>query len=189
MGLCLSESNRFRNDDIAGCDKCPLSKDCTSLVPSMGRYNMMVVAEMPFKDDDGILTGRSGNVVWRELEKHDFVRRDFHVTSFVKCKPDDPKTVTVKHLDKCRDWIEEELMEIKPFIVLGIGNMAVKFFREEESGIMALNGTTEWNERYGCYVHYIINPAQTYYGDNIVTFRESIKNFVKKIKILGFASV
>ena len=123
---------------------------------------------------------------WRELKKNGFVERDFHVTNFIKCEVKDLKKITKKHVNECSVWLEEEIENLKPFIVLSFGNTGLKFFKDEDSGIMTKNGTTEWDERYGFWVCYCNSPSTTFYGpQNVKDFKAGIDNFSQKVKDLG----
>jgi uracil-DNA glycosylase family 4 len=173
------------------CDACELRQECSEPVQfSPGRSNMMIVAESPGRSEDKQGRGLCGdNLVWKELEKGSLCRREFHVTSVIKCWPSKSKTPTRKHVEKCRNWLGVEMDVVKPVVVLGFGNAAVKFFTDSDSGIMQKNGSTEWNEKYGCWVCWCISSNQAAVSqENLELFQVGVDNFVKKIRNLGFVS-
>ena len=178
--LGLAESRRYKSLESQNCTACELRKECSKVSETQqGRYNMMIINETA-------LSGEAERVLWREMRRHDFVQKDFHVSSFIKCGVKDVKKITRKNVDECSKWLEEEIENLEPFVVLSMGNTGVKFFTDEDSGIMAKNGTTEWNERYGCWVCYCNSPTTTFYGqDNMKTFKEGCENFIQKLKNLG----
>jgi DNA polymerase-3 subunit alpha len=178
LGLNILETKRFQNYAVEDCEECDLcKKDMIPRVPKSGRYNIMVVGET------GIDIGYD---FLRELKKNDIKERDLNFSSFIKCPLKSAKEVARKHVETCSVWLEEEVKEIGPCLILGIGNTAVKFFTEEDTGINNLNGTTVWNEKYGCYVAFCTSPSTLYYGgNNIVQFQDGVKNFCEKAKNMG----
>jgi DNA polymerase III subunit alpha len=180
--LCpeLAVKTRFFNPDAEDCNDCEHCQNNKHCPTSQGKYNIMIAGE----------TGKSFPwEFWKEIKKYDFSERDFHRTSFIKSSSIDAKSISMKQIDLCGKLMDIEFENLKPFVVLGIGNTAIKFFTGEEGGINSKNGTTEWNDRYKCFVCYCINPAALYYGgNNIDLFRKGIKNFCEKIIELGFFS-
>lgn len=178
--LGLAESRRFCNSKVANCDLCDLCNK--PMLPKQGRYNMMIVNETS-------LNAEAERTLWREMKRHSFVERDFHNTHFIKCPVKEIKKITRKNVETCSVWLEEEIDNLRPFIILSFGNTGLKFFTEEDSGIMAKNGTTEWNERFGCWVCYCNSPSTTFYGpQNMKDFKTGIENFCEKVKNLGLIS-
>jgi DNA polymerase len=149
----------------------------------------MIIGEAPGRDEDknGIgFCGDSGNVVWKELKKYNLERKLFNVTNVVKCYPSVSKTPNKMQIKKCSKWLNEEIEKIKPFMILAFGNTNLKFFKNEDSGIMAKNGTTEWSYKYNCWISWCIHPASTLYApENKELFRKGIENFSKKILEFG----
>lgn len=175
--LGLAESRRFCNSKVANCDLCDLCNK--PMLPKQGRYNIMIVNETS-------LNAEAERTLWREMKRHSFVERDFHNTHFIKCPVKEIKKITRKNVETCSVWLEEEIDNLRPFIILSFGNTGLKFFTEEDSGIMAKNGTTEWNERFGCWVCYCNSPSTTFYGpQNMKDFKTGIENFCEKVKNLG----
>lgn len=187
----LAEKRRFKNSKLLECKDCQLSSECRRpVMPSTGLYNIMIIGEAPGKDEDqaGVgFTGRAGQVVWSELEKHGYDRELFTVTNVVKCHPAKSKTPNQHQINKCASkWLTEEIDRIKPFLILAFGNTNLKFFTQEKSGIMAKNGTTEWNEKFEAYICWCIHPASVLYSpDNRGAFSVGMKNFTEKVKDIG----
>ncbi len=186
---------RFRNKNILECNDCELRKECKApVLPSIGNYNIMISGECPGPQENekgrGFI-GDSGNVMWYELGLYGYLREDFFITNVNRCFPGRDSnrklcTPTRKHVDKCRKWLDEEIRNIKPFVVLALGNANIKFFTDNDTGIMSKSGTTEWNEKYGTYVCWSLHPASTIYTpENKELFQEGIKNFCETIKNLG----
>lgn len=193
LNLELANGNsRFLNKDVLSCEACELRKECTRpVLPSKGRYNIMIIGEAPGREENKFgmgFVGSSGDVLWPLIEKGGFTRRDFHVTNVAKCWPSKSRTPSKRQITKCARWLDEELKTIKPCVVLALGNTNIKYFTDQDSGIMnkVVESPTEWNEKYGCWICWCIHPASTLYSpENKTLFKKGIKNFISKVKTIG----
>ena len=189
IDLALAEHRRFSNPELPSCEACELKKTCQGVVtPSKGRYNMMIVTDSASTKDDErgeFLSDGSGQRLFSELRKAGLERRDFHITSAVKCAPNEHKTAKSKHIKACRKWLDEEIEKIQPFIIFAMGNTSLNYFTEEESGIMARNATTEWSEKHGAWICWSISAAAAYREENLPLFQDAVKNFSSKVKLLS----
>jgi uracil-DNA glycosylase family 4 len=190
LELNLAKKRRYTNDKLLDCNDCSLREECSKpVMPSRGIYNIMIIGEAPGRDEDKNgkgFVGSSGNILWSNIKRHGFKRKHFTVTNVVKCYPSKTKTPTKRHINKCSRWLDEEIENIKPFLILSFGNTGLKYFKNEESGIMAKNGTTEWSNKYGCWICWCIHPASViYHRENEELFKIGIDNFIKKAKKIG----
>ncbi|MFA5397072.1 MAG: uracil-DNA glycosylase family protein, partial [Methanogenium sp.] len=183
LELNMKKEKRFFNKEIQLCDKC---SDCKNKISnSMGIYNIMIVGEYPSKEDISCGKILSSKYLWKELEKYGYKRKDFNLSSIIKGEIDG-KSLTKTHINRCSKHIEREISEINPFLILAIGNTSLKYFLDKESGIIEKNGTTEWNDKANAWICWSINPNSIIYSpENEVLFKEAIKNFANKIKIIG----
>lgn len=193
LDLKLIKNKRFRREDynLLDCQECELRSQCKSPVyPSRGNKNIMIIGEAPGKIEDregkGFI-GPSGEMVWNKFAKEGFYRDSFHITNVGKCFPSESKTPSKKQIKTCgKLWLEKELETVSPIIVLAFGNSCVSYFKGEESGIMNLNGTTEWSDQYNCWICWCIHPASVlYHRENEKMFEEGINNFLRKLRFIG----
>lgn len=190
LDLNLIENKRFQNKEILKCEDCELREECKKpVLNSKGKYNIMIVGEAPGKSEDLYgegFVGSSGQLLWDLLREKGYKRKYFNITNVVKCYPSKTKTPKLKHIKACSKWIDEEVENIKPFLILAVGNTSLRYFTGEEKGIMNKNGTTEWNDKAGAWICWCIHPASVlYHEENFSLFRKGIENFVEKIEILG----
>ncbi len=130
--------------------------------------------------------GKSGDLLWSSLNKHDLSRRMFHVTNCVKCWPSETKTPNSEHIKLCSQWLDDEIKNLKPKLCLALGNIALKYFKNEDGGIMKLCGTTEWIEEKKIWVSWGLHPSAVLRNPkNKELFENGIKNFADKINLLG----
>jgi len=190
LDVSLAEQRRFKNPELANCEKCQLRQECSGpVLPETGKYNIMIIGEAPGKDENRTgktFQGEAGKILFKEIEKAGLKRKDFNLTNVVKCHPSKTKTPSKAHINKCSGWLKEEIEKINPFIILALGNTNIKFFTEDDSGIMNKSGTTEWSYEYNCWICWCIHPASVLYSpENKKMFQEGIRNFTRKVKLLG----
>ena len=71
-----------------------------------------------------------------------------------------------------------EILENRPEL-LGTG-------LDEDTGIMAKSGTTEWSDKVGAWICWCIHPASVlHHRENEELFQAGIENFARKVEILG----
>ncbi len=195
LGLELVKQNKKDITNISrkvsNCSKCSLRKECTAPVsPSNGQFNIMAIGEAPGRDEDGGgegFIGSSGKLLFKELKKRSIERKWLYVTNACKCWPSKTKTPKKVHVNLCGEFLKEEIEQVKPFVIFALGNTCNLFFNKEDSGIMALSGTTTWSDEYECWICWGIHPAMALYrNENKKMFIEAVDNFVDKIETLGF---
>lgn len=188
--LGLIKKNSYRNMKLENCEKCSLINECAApVLPSKGKYNVMVIGEAPGKDEDEAgkgFIGRSGNLLWDELGKYGYERELFHVSNIVKCYPRETRTPIKTHIEACKPWIIDEIENLQPRLILSFGNTSLKCFLNKESGIKDKSGKVEWVENIGAWVVWSIHPSAVLHNPNDKQlFCDSIKKFVDKIEDMG----
>lgn len=182
--------------EISLCKDCKLREECTKPVPpSFGKFNMSIVGEGPGRNEDRVgegFVGDAGEVLFirdGSLKEYGLGRELFHISNVVKCWPQETKTPKAAHVKACSKFLDMELEVVKPFIILALGNTAVKYFIGEDKGISKLNATTTWSSKHKCWICWGIHPAATLYRPEAAEdFQKALANFAEKISILGFGS-
>jgi DNA polymerase len=189
-GLNLIRLRKFVNK-VTKCEACELHKEATAPVEhSMGRYNLMTVGEAPGPDEDeqGLgFVGRAGkDVLWPELKKYGLNPLMFHVTNICKCWPSKTKTPGKRHVDACMPYLEAEIAGLQPIVILAMGNTAVQALSDHKGGITRLSGTTEWSDKYECWISWCVHPAAVLRSpSNRGDFEQGIKNFADVLRRIG----
>jgi DNA polymerase len=122
----------------AGCRGCPLYRDATQTVFGEGlkRSRVMMVGEQPGdrEDRDGApFVGPAGMLLDRGLAEAGIDRRDLYVTNVVKHfkfvqrgKRRIHQTPVMEEIAACRPWLEAELAQVKPELLVCLGAVAAK---------------------------------------------------------------
>jgi DNA polymerase len=149
--LTLEETARI----VSVCIKCRLSESRTMTVFGEGnpRANVMFVGEGPGFDEDrqGMpFVGRAGQLLTKIIESTGLKREDVFITNVVKCHPMvDPSNPDRRGNDRppskdeaaaCRPYLEQQLRNIRPKVVVTLGNSAAQLLLETDTGITRLRG-------------------------------------------------
>jgi DNA polymerase len=122
----------------AECTRCPLYRFATQVVPGDGRLRstLMLVGEQPGDKED--LTGKpfvgpAGRVLDRALEDAGIARADAFVTNAVKHfkfeqrgKRRLHKRPNAYEIERCRWWLEQERLLVKPAAIVAMGATAAR---------------------------------------------------------------
>jgi uracil-DNA glycosylase family protein len=122
--------------EAAHCQRCPLYRNATQVVFGEGPTNapLMMVGEQPGdqEDRDGRpFVGPAGRILDRALEEVGLDRRSIYVTNAVKHFKHEQRGKRRLHkhpnrdeVQKCRWWIDRELVMVKPKLVVALGTIA-----------------------------------------------------------------
>jgi uracil-DNA glycosylase len=120
------------------CQDCPLWANATQTVFGAGdpHARVMLVGEQPGDEEDkkGLpFVGPAGRLLDRALEAADVNREHLYVTNAVKHfkwqlrgKRRLHKTPAQREIDACHQWIEGEIREVKPHVIVALGSTAAK---------------------------------------------------------------
>jgi len=203
LELFLAEKTSLGvNPEMSVCHQCELRAECNApVLPTPGQFNMMIIGEAPGREEDaaGIgFIGRSGDLLWDGTSGTAGLTRDyglerelFHVTNVCKCYPRVTRTPKHTSIKACSVWLDEEIKQVKPFIILAFGNTCMKYFKNKDTGIMeqCRERGVEWNDKYRCWICWAPHPASVLYSsENAPLFNECIERFAVSVGILGFGA-
>ena len=128
----LQELNEIVKE-ISHCTACILSKTRTQTVPGTGnsKAEIMFVGEAPGfnEDQQGIpFVGRAGNLLIELLSSIEMNRESVYVTNLVKCRPPKNRDPNTQEIDACRKFLEMQILQINPKIIVTLGRHAFSFF-------------------------------------------------------------
>jgi DNA polymerase len=136
---------RDLDEEIRCCEGCPLFKSRTHAVPGEGnvKAELMFVGEGPGYDEDlqgRPFVGRAGQLLTRIIGAMGFAREDVYITNVVKCRPPNNRNPHSEEIAACAHYLQRQLAEIKPRIIVSLGNVPTQFFLDTRSGITSLRG-------------------------------------------------
>ena len=146
-----SETGLFRlnikeiSERVRNCTRCRLSENRTKAVPGEGPVDahLMFVGEGPGRQEDEQgrpFVGRAGNKLTDILESVSLERSQVFITNIVKCRPPENRTPKSDEVESCLPYLEAQIAEINPSIIVTLGNAATKTLLGIEEGITSSRG-------------------------------------------------
>lgn len=153
-------------DDIRNpkCKLCPLHKGA-QYVCLMGsgkrKVELMIVGEAPGAREDEkhrAFVGPAGRLLDELLAEAGFNRDECYITNAVKCRPPDNDTPGRAEVKACATYLQREVEEVQPTVVLGLGNTALQALTGR-SGITKHRGQLRPADEDGPAVFATFHPA------------------------------
>jgi uracil-DNA glycosylase family protein len=122
----------------ANCRRCDLWKRATQAVNGEGSRHagIMLVGEQPGDEEDlrgHPFVGPAGRVLDEVIEEAGLVRRYVYITNAVKHFKWEPrgkrrvhKKPGLREINACNVWLEQEIAEIAPAIIVALGSTALR---------------------------------------------------------------
>ena len=139
-------------DSIKNCNKCGLCKTRQNIVFGTGNKNarIMFIGEGPGADEDRIgepFVGRAGKLMNLAFEMLDIKREEVYIANIVKCRPPSNRNPKDDEANACLNYLRNQVILVKPEIIVLLGSVALKNILGKEYGITASRG--EWFEKKG----------------------------------------
>jgi len=133
-------------EKIRSCTRCHLSETRTNAVPGEGSPNseILFVGEGPGEQEDKQgrpFVGRAGNKLTEILNSVTIDRKDVFITNVVKCRPPKNREPKPEESEACLPYLEAQIAEINPEIIVTLGNTATKALLNNDQGITKVRGT------------------------------------------------
>lgn len=150
------------NEEVKKCTKCGLCENRINTVFADGDPNakVMFIGEGPGADEDkqGIpFVGKAGQLMNQAFKGLGIVRDKIYIANIVKCRPPSNRTPLKNEAEACLDYLRNQVMLVKPEIVVLMGNTALKNILGEQYGITSSRG--KWIEKKGIKYMPTFHPA------------------------------
>ncbi len=149
-------------NSIVNCKKCKLCQNRTNIVFGVGNKNadIMLIGEGPGADEDkqGIpFVGKAGQLMDKAFKGLDIDRQSLYIANIVKCRPPSNRVPENDEAEACLDYLRNQVILVKPKIIVLLGSTALKNILGKEYGITSARGN--WIERKGIYYMPTWHPA------------------------------
>lgn len=135
---------------IIGCRKCKLCNNRRNIVFAEGNKNanVMFIGEGPGADEDmqGIpFVGKAGQLMNKAFDALQINRERIYIANIVKCRPPNNRVPEPDEAEACLDYLRNQVLLVKPKIIILLGSTALKNILGDEYTISAARGT--WIEK------------------------------------------
>ena len=169
---------------IIGCKKCKLCNNRNNIVFGTGNKNarIMFIGEGPGADEDkeGIpFVGKAGKLMNMAFDGIGINREEVYIANIVKCRPPSNRNPEDDEAIACLDYLRNQVMLVKPKIIVLLGSVALKNILGKEYGITASRG--KWVERKGIWYMPTWHPAALLRDDSKkIEFWQDLKEVVNR---------
>lgn len=137
-------------ESIKGCNKCKLYKTRQNIVFGVGNRNadIMFIGEGPGADEDRQgepFVGRAGKLINMAFQAVGLKREEVYIANIVKCRPPSNRNPEEDEATVCINYLRNQVMLVKPKIIVLLGSVALKNILGQEYGITASRG--KWIEK------------------------------------------
>ena len=147
---------------VKKCNKCELCSNRTKTVFGVGNSNadIMFIGEGPGADEDRLgepFVGRAGKLMNMAFGIVGIKREEVYIANIVKCRPPANRNPEDDEANACLNYLRNQVMLVKPKIIVLLGSVALKNILGKEYGITASRG--KWVEKKGIMYMPTWHPA------------------------------
>lgn len=123
--------------------------------------------------------GKAGKLMNQAFIGLGIKREEIYIANIVKCRPPKNRTPLKEEANACLDYLRNQVMLVKPQIIVLMGNTALKNILGDEYGITASRG--KWIEKKGIKYMPTFHPAALLRDDSKkIEFWRDLKEVVKE---------
>ena len=168
------------------CKKCKLYSTRQNVVFGVGnqKAKLMFIGEGPGGEEDRRgepFVGRAGKLMNKAFEAVGIKREEVYIANIVKCRPPNNRDPEADEVTACMDYLRNQVMIIKPKIIVLLGRIALQNILGQEYKITACRGN--WVEKKEILYMATWHPAALLRDETKkIDFIEDLKSVVKKFK-------
>ena len=170
---------------IENCQKCKLCKTRNNIVFGVGNReaDIMLIGEGPGADEDmqgEPFVGKAGKLMNMAFEALGIKKEELYIANIVKCRPPFNRNPEQDEEQACLDYLRNQVILLKPKIIVLLGSVALKNILGKEYGITASRG--KWIEKRGIYYMPTWHPAALLRDENKkIEFINDLKLMLQKV--------
>ena len=151
------------------CKKCKLCQNRNNVVFGTGnrQASLMFIGEGPGADEDlqgTPFVGKAGKLMNMAFEAIGLKREEVYIANIVKCRPPGNRNPEDDEAVACLNYLRNQVILVKPKIVVLLGSVALKNILGKEYGITASRG--KWVEKRGIWYMPTWHPAALLRDEN-----------------------
>ena len=154
---------------LENCQKCKLCKTRNNIVFGVGNReaDIMLIGEGPGADEDmqgEPFVGKAGKLMDMAFEALGIKKEELYIANIVKCRPPFNRNPEQDEEQACLDYLRNQVILVKPKVIVLLGNVALKNILGKEYGITSSRG--KWIEKRGIYYMPTWHPAALLRDEN-----------------------
>ena len=133
-------------NECSSCVKCSLSSTRNNVVFGRGNPHskLFVIGEGPGQQEDeqGLaFVGRAGKMLDSAFQSVGIdTNKDCYISNIVKCRPPNNRKPLANEVKECMPWLNEQIVLIKPKVIVLAGSTAVQSYLNIDEPISKLRG-------------------------------------------------
>ena len=168
------------------CKKCKLYKNRNNVVFGTGNKEakLMFIGEGPGADEDiqgEPFVGKAGKLMNMAFEAIGLKREEVYIANIVKCRPPSNRNPEEDEANACLDYLRNQVILVKPQIIVLLGSVALKNILGKEYGITGSRG--KWIEKMGIMYMPTWHPAALLRDETKkIDFIRDLEKVMEKLK-------
>lgn len=169
---------------VKQCRKCRLCENRKNVVFGVGNReaDIMFIGEGPGADEDAQgepFVGKAGKLMNMAFDMLGIKREEVYIANIVKCRPPNNRNPQDDEAENCLDYLRNQVILVKPKIIVLLGSVALKNILGKEYGITASRG--KWIEKKGIFYMPTWHPAALLRDENKkIDFIKDLKQVIKR---------
>ena len=169
---------------VKQCRKCRLCETRKNVVFGVGNReaDIMFIGEGPGADEDAQgepFVGKAGKLMNMAFDMLGEKREEVYIANIEKCRPPNNRNPQDDEAENCLDYLRNQVILVKPKIIVLLGSVALKNVLGKEYGITASRG--KWLERKGILYMPTWHPAALLRDENKkIDFIKDLKQVIKR---------
>ena len=167
------------------CNKCKLCSSRQNIVFGVGNENadLMFIGEGPGGDEDKQgepFVGKAGQIMNKAFDIVGIKRAEVYIANIVKCRPPNNRDPEEDEILACIDYLRNQVIIIKPKIIVLLGKIALQNILGKEYKITASRGS--WIEKKGIMYMPTWHPAALLRDETKkIEFLKDLKEVVNRL--------
>ena len=169
---------------VKQCRKCRLCENRKNVVFGVGNReaDIMFIGEGPGADEDTQgepFVGKAGKLMNMAFDMLGIKREEVYIANIVKCRPPNNRNPQDDEAENCLDYLRNQVILVKPKVIVLLGSVALKNILGKEYGITASRG--KWIEKKGIFYMPTWHPAALLRDENKkIDFIKDLKQVIKR---------
>ena len=174
---------------VKHCRKCRLCEKRNNVVFGVGNKNadIMFIGEGPGADEDmqgEPFVGKAGKLMNMAFKMLGINREEVYIANIVKCRPPQNRNPQDDEAEACLNYLRNQVILVKPKIIVLLGSVALKNILGKEYGITASRG--KWVEKKGILYMPTWHPAALLRDENKkIDFVKDLKEVQNKFQTIS----